>query len=106
VELSTVKRQTRRPKSAQRLACGVALCSLAATSKNNTVVARELRIACSTTDKWRSRFVAERLEGLHDEPRPRTPRTISHDDVKALIVKTSKSPHSTPSTGTARWPQL
>jgi Homeodomain-like domain len=32
--------------------------------------------------------VAERLEGLTDEPRSGAPRTITDDDVEAVIVKT------------------
>jgi transposase len=88
VERSTLERWARRPKSAQSLALRCRIVLLAAAGKNNTVVARELGIAHNTASKWRSRFVAERLEGLHDEPRPGTPRTISDDDVEALIVKT------------------
>ena len=38
--------------------------------------------------KWRRRFVTHRLEGLHDEPRPGVPRSITDDDVEALIVAT------------------
>lgn len=41
-----------------------------------------------TVGKWRRRFLADRLEGLHDEPRPDAPRTISDEDVEAVIVKT------------------
>ena len=38
--------------------------------------------------KWRRRFIAKRLEGLHDEPRPGVPRSITDDHVEALIVAT------------------
>jgi transposase len=38
--------------------------------------------------KWRTRFIAHRLEGLYDEPRVGGPRTISDAAVEAVIVKT------------------
>jgi transposase len=38
--------------------------------------------------KWRSQFVERRLEGLYDEPRVGAPRTVSDEQVEAIIVKT------------------
>ncbi|MFF4829943.1 helix-turn-helix domain-containing protein [Streptomyces sp. NPDC001312] len=35
-------------------------------------MARNLRISADTVRKWRRRFLAERLGGLTDEPRPAT----------------------------------
>src|SRR5207244_7856836 len=48
------------------------------------------RLGCNpcTVGKWRTRFAERRLDGLHDEPRPGKPRTISDRDVERVIAKT------------------
>jgi transposase len=87
-ERSTLERWARRPKSAQSLALRCRIVLLAGSGKNNTVVSRELGISPTTVRKWRSRFLAARLDGLHDEPRPGAPRTVTDDAVEAVIVRT------------------
>lgn len=61
---------------------------LACIDSPDTVVAQRLRTTKTTVAKWRSQFVARRLDGLYDEPRVGAPRTISDEQVEAIIVKT------------------
>jgi len=63
-------------------------CAGCAKGGNDTEVAEALSLHRKTVGKWRNRFLEQRLEGLHDEPRPGAPRTISDDDVEEVIVKT------------------
>jgi len=41
--------------------------------------------------KWRARFLKQRLEGLHDEPRPGAPRKISDEQVERVVIQTLES---------------
>jgi transposase len=61
---------------------------LACIDTSDTAVARRLRTTKTTVAKWRSQFVERRLEGLYDEPRVGAPRTVSDEQVEAIIVKT------------------
>jgi transposase len=55
---------------------------------SNQAVATRLSISRPTVTKWRSRFVAHRLEGLADEPRPGAARTITDTQVEQVLVAT------------------
>ena len=61
---------------------------LACIDSSDTAVARRLRTTKTTVAKWRGQFVERRLDGLYDEPRVGAPRTISDEQVEAIIVKT------------------
>jgi transposase len=54
----------------------------------NGSVAAQLKVSRTTVTKWRNRFAAHRLDGLHDEPRPGQPRKLTDDHVERVIVKT------------------
>jgi transposase len=87
-ERETLERWARRPKSAQSLALRCRIVLACADGGHVYEVGERLGVDPHTVGKWRRRFLADRLEGLHDEPRPGTPRTVSDDDVEAVIVKT------------------
>ncbi len=87
-ERETLQRWARRPKSAQALALRCRIVLACAEGKTNQQVAAAEGVHQATVGKWRARFVAHRLDGLHDEPRPGAPRQISDADVERVIVRT------------------
>ena len=87
-ERETLERWARRPTTAQALALRCRIVLACADGGSNTDVGERLGVHRSTVRKWRTRFIDQRLDGLHDEPRPGAPRTITDDDVERVIVKT------------------
>jgi transposase len=87
-EREVLERWARRPKSSQARALRCRIVLAAAVGKSNVEIAAELGCNRLTVGRWRSRFTERRLDGLHDEPRPGKPRSITDDDVERVIVKT------------------
>jgi transposase len=83
--LESVAHRSRSAPAVARRARIVLACAAGA---DNQVVARRLRLAPATVGKWRQRFIAGRVAGLFDEPRPGAPRKISDQQVEAIIVRT------------------
>jgi transposase len=81
-------RWSRRAKSSQALALRSKIVLACAKGTDNKDVAAQLNCAEATVGKWRGRFVAERLDGLVDAPRPGRPATIGVDQVEAVVVAT------------------
>ena len=90
-EREVLERWGRRPKTAQALAHRARLVLTCAAGRPNTAVAAALRVSQPTVGKWRRRFLAKRLDGLLDEPRPGAPRRISDVAVERVLTRTLES---------------
>ncbi len=84
-ERETLERWARRPTTAQALAQRARIVLACATGKDNHVVAREAGVTRQTVGRWRARFIAKRVDGLLDEPRPGAPRRITDAHVERVI---------------------
>lgn len=87
-ERCDLERLARRARANRNVALRAKMILLSASGLLNVEVAAKLRCADSTVRRWRKRFLAERVAGLYDEPRPGAPRKISDDDVEDIVVKT------------------
>jgi len=87
-ERETLERWARRPKTAQALAQRARLVLTCAAGRPNTAVAAALRVSQPMVGKWRRRFLAKRLDGLLDAPRPGAPRTITDAAVERVLTRT------------------
>jgi len=87
-ERRALTRLTQRSRVNRSLAFRARLVLACADGTAASGVAKRFRTTNATVGKWRRRFIDRRLAGLSDEPRVGTPRTISDEDVEAVIVKT------------------
>lgn len=80
-----------RRKTAQALALRARIVLGCASGMHNKDVAAQLDIVPATVSKWRRRFLADGLDGLRDEPRSGTPRTVDDARIEAVITRTLES---------------
>jgi transposase len=80
-----------RRNTAQALALRARIVLGCADGEQNKAVAARLGVCENTVGKWRRRFAEHRLEGLRDEPRSGTPRTLDDERIEAVIVRTLES---------------
>jgi transposase len=77
-----------RRRTAQALALRARIILACAEGGQNKVIAERLGLDRQTVGKWRRRFLEHRMDGLRDEPRSGTPRTIDDARIEAVIVRT------------------
>jgi transposase len=87
-ERQRLQEWARRPKTGQALALRARIILGAASGTSNTGVAEELGVSAQMVGKWRRRFLARRLDGLVDAPRPGQPRKITDADVERAVRMT------------------
>ena len=77
-----------RSRSQPLLARRARVILVCAEGLDNKAAAKKLRCSAGMIGKWRARFLKQRVEGLHDEPRPGSPRKISDEQVEKVIIQT------------------
>jgi pullulanase/glycogen debranching enzyme len=87
-ERRTLGNWSRRRSTAQGLALRARIVLACADGGRNTAVAARLGVNRRTVTVWRARFLTRRLDGLHDEPRPGVPRTITDAQVEEVVIRT------------------
>src|SRR5258708_14103600 len=84
-ERRTLENWVKRRSTAQGLALRARIVLACAQGGSNVAVAARLGVSRTTVRKWRARFLADRLDGLPDEPRPGVPRTITDAQVEEVV---------------------
>lgn len=88
VEIAQLTAWSRRPKTARAIAERARIILASASGAPSLAVAEAVGVTRQTVGKWRTRFLAERVDGLLDAPRPGAPRTITDGDVERVLRTT------------------
>ncbi|MGW6412711.1 IS630 family transposase [Streptomyces vinaceus] len=90
-EREQLVRWARQARTAQYLALRAKIVLRCAEGGTNREAAADLGVDASTVDRWRARFIAERLDGLQDGPRTGRPPSVLLSQVEDVVVATLES---------------
>ncbi|MDQ8704080.1 helix-turn-helix domain-containing protein [Streptomyces sp. LHD-70] len=93
-ERATLLQWTRSRTCSQAQALRAKIVLACEKEPTNTAVAQRLGISRDMVGKWRARFLAERLDGLDEQPRPGRPPTADDDTVAHVLLRTLTPPPS------------
>ena len=91
-EREALRSWTRNGKTEQRMALRAQIILFADEGKATKEIAESLSIRKATVSKWRTRFAARRLNGLHDRPRPGKPASYDKNTEKRILEVLDKEP--------------
>ncbi|KUO02764.1 helix-turn-helix domain-containing protein [Streptomyces caeruleatus] len=91
-ERATLLAWTRSRTCAQARALRARIVLACADEPTSTAVAARLGISRDMVGTWRSRFLADRLDGLDERPRPGRPPTADDDTVAHVLLRTLTPP--------------
>src|SRR3970282_938953 len=97
IELSADERRnleqwTRSHTIEKRLSMRAQIILLASEGKESKDIALKVGTREATITKWRNRFIANRIIGLQDEPRPGKPHEYTSEDEKRILGVLDKKP--------------
>jgi len=98
-ERAELQARVRATKSEQRQVFRARVILMLADGARPAAVARALHTGANTVGKWRRRFVAQRLRGLEDAPRPGKPKTYDERVEARILAMLDRAPPR----GYAKW---
>jgi len=90
-ERAALEEWVRRRSTPQAWALRCRIVLACAEGASNKDVAAQLGSTPHAVGRWRARFVQYRIAGLGDMPRPGGPRTVTDEQVAAVVTKTLES---------------
>ncbi|WP_326782853.1 IS630 family transposase [Streptomyces sp. NBC_00151] len=90
-ERAALEEWVRRRSTPQAWALRCRIVLACATGASNKDVAERLGSTPHAVGRWRARFVQYRIAGLGDMPRPGGPRTVTDEQVAAVVTRTLES---------------